>query len=409
MHIALTGATGYLGACLAVGFLARGHRVTCLSRRDPKGSRTRLAIEEAWRGFGLDDGGAPPDIHVVPWEAGGDPTAAGLAGAQGLEPIDAIWHCAAHMSLSTSQLAFAHEVNVRGTLALHRALSDARGQDARFYYVSTAYVGGFAPGVVPEDLVLAPKLESSYLVTKWGAELALAHAARSPGGSPLCIIRPTLVGAHTETAWYGGKPFGIHMYLAALVLMSQLGLRDLRLDLPAEALHNYLPIDDFVGNAAALLEATVDSPVFVGNDIGTDVSTRAVVEPTEETLRMRIDYGAPRTMGDRVLDAMTRVAKPIAGTGNFAFADERFRAALGEAHRRTEVTPARLRRFVTRYLDDTEASLAGSSTAQHAQSVGALARALDGVSTRMLPESARADLAERFVRRVLRPGKRGRR
>ena len=51
--VLITGATGFIGSSLAASLLGRGMSVLCLTRNDPSGSKTKLAIERASQTLGL--------------------------------------------------------------------------------------------------------------------------------------------------------------------------------------------------------------------------------------------------------------------------------------------------------------------------------------------------------------------
>lgn len=342
MRVAITGTTGYLGSCLAAAFLAEGWEVLCLSRRDDGGARTRDAIAAARRGFGF---GVESRGHLrqVPW----DPRAGTHAS---LEGVDAVWHCAAHMSLSHRQLPSAHEVNVRGTCDLYRAMTRDGARGACFYHVSTAFIAGFGAGVARETLHHAPRLGSSYLITKWAAELALSDMASRDGAPPVALVRPTLVGGHSESGWYGGRPFGVYMYLRAFAMAKGLGFDRLRLDLSPDTLHDFLLIDDFVANALSLTSIGLSPGATPLHFTGTQVSTRTLVEISSRLLGLELCFGAPETTADWFLEALTEIAKPIAGAETVHFVSERLGEVLGSRLAQTPVTEACLERLLAMYF-----------------------------------------------------------
>lgn len=390
MRVAVTGTTGYLGSCLAAALLRQGHDVLALARRDPDGRRTAAALDEVARGFGW----TAPDrrrLTAAPWDLRAE-------GVVSMEGVDAVWHCAAHMSLAPAQLGAAHDANVRGTYALYDALARARGDRARFFHVSTAFVGGFGGAPIAEELLPAPRIDNPYLVSKWATELALAELARKPGKPPVVLVRPTLVGGHTDSGWYGGKPFGIYMYLAALLVAAKLGIRAVRLDLSPDIVHDYAPIDDFVANALALAATPPGEALTTFHFTGSEVATRTIVDLASELLHIDVGFGAPASMADWIVDAMTEIAKPIAGAPTFRFERGKLRALLGPRYRETAIVGERLRHLVASYFREQRDRLPappGSSA------IGAVGRALDRVPGPLLRASGRRSLAKTFVARAL--------
>lgn len=331
MHVLVTGATGFIGSALVARLLDRGARVTCLTRGSDGTARTRRAVANAARGFGLSVD--PERVQVFPYDL-----AALEQRADALADLDAAWHCAAHMTFAWKKLREALDFNVGGTVALIELLARVARGKPRFYYASTAYTGGVEADVIGETLHLTPHLINPYFVSKWGAELVLEKLARD-GVLPITVWRPTLVIGHAETGWYGGESYGLYNFLDAVWAGWIAGARSMRLDIAPATEHNYVPIDDAVYNAIALTELQNGRPPFeVLIEEGTDNSNADRTAWIAEGLGLDLSLGRPRTVADHVVDIWISVNKPFnqaqAGVRPFPFQSGKIARLLGRGHRR---------------------------------------------------------------------------
>jgi dihydroflavonol-4-reductase len=164
----LTGGTGFVGSHLADALVARGARVRCLVRRDPKWLEG-TAVEFV-EGSLLD-----PEALL-----------------RGVKGADIVFHMAGR-TRATEREAFRRD-NVEGTDNLMRAIAEA-GSVARTVVASSlAAVGRGGSGVVDEDVPLDPV--SDYGWSK--AEMERSLAAWS-SNVPLTIVRPPAVYGPRET------------------------------------------------------------------------------------------------------------------------------------------------------------------------------------------------------------------
>lgn len=332
MHVLVTGATGFIGSALAARLLERGARVSALARGKDAAERTRRAVADAALGFGFKVDASR--VNVLPY----DFAVLEKEHAPALSDLDAVWHCAAHMTFSTRQLRESIDFNVGGTLALVRTLARIAKGRPRFYYASTAYTGGVEATVIDETLHLAPHLVNPYFVSKWGAELVLEKMARD-GVLPVTVYRPTIVIGHAETGWYGGQSFGLYNFLDGVWAGWIAGGRALKLDIAPGTLHNYLPIDDLVYNAIALTElSTGRAPFETLIEEGTDNTNADRVAWIAEGLGLNLTLGRPVTLADTVVDLWVAVNKPFnqpaAGPRPFPFQSGKIAALLNSTHRR---------------------------------------------------------------------------
>jgi nucleoside-diphosphate-sugar epimerase len=332
VHVLVTGASGFIGSSLAARLLDRGTRVTCLARGEDGPVRTRRAIAEAAAGFGFDVD--PARVEVLPYDFGALESRHGSA----IADLDAVWHCAAHMTFNMKKLRDALDFNVGGTVAFVETLSRACRKRPRFYYVSTAYTGGVEATSIGETLHLAPHLVNPYFVSKWATELVLEKLARD-GVLPVTVHRPTLVTGHAETGWYGGESYGLYNFLDAVWGGRLAGAHAMRLDIDPRTLHNYVPIDDVVYNAIALTELKTGRESFeVVIAEGTDNPNSDRTAWIAEGLGLDLSLGRPRTVADHVVDRWIAVNKPFnqpeAGVRPFPFESGKLERMLGSSHRK---------------------------------------------------------------------------
>ena len=251
----ITGATGFIGGALAGAFLNKGDRVICLSRNDPEGKRTRYSVTAAMKGFGFE---VSPDVlenlrveHIDVQDFSGE-----LNRFSFWSEIDEVWHCAADMNYAPEKLAQSYEQNVRNSVLLYQKFSETSARVNRFYYMSTAYVGGNIGADVDEALHLLPVLGNSYQITKFTTEQTLSHASQQGNlGNPLTIVRPSIVIGHQKTGWCNFKPYGLYMFARGFFSLAK-QTSQIRLPIPEEAATNLVPIDTVVHQAQRLSQAT---------------------------------------------------------------------------------------------------------------------------------------------------------
>ena len=247
----ITGGTGFIGGALAGAFLAKGEKVICLSRNDSDGDRTRQSITAAMVGFGY---AVSPHVlsnlkieHIETKDFSVE-----LNRFEFWSEVDEVWHCAADMNYAAENLANSYEFNVRNSVFLYQKFSETTDRSKRFYYMSTAYVGGNVGADIDEALHLAPVLGNSYQITKFTTEHTLSVASQQ--GNPLTIVRPSIVIGHQKTGWFNFKPYGLYMFARGFFNLAKL-TPQIRLHIPAEAATNLVSIDTVI-NQAQLLSQT---------------------------------------------------------------------------------------------------------------------------------------------------------
>ena len=166
-HIAITGATGFVGRRLLHRLQLAGHEVVEIGR-------TPSTPDAAF--FKVDDIGADTDFGDV------------------LTSCDAIVHLAARVHLMRDEaadpLAAFRSVNLHGTVNL--AAQAAKAGIKRFVYASSIKVNGEHTSGQPYAESDVPSPQDSYGVSKWQAEQALHDIGRQ-SGMEIVIVRPPLV------------------------------------------------------------------------------------------------------------------------------------------------------------------------------------------------------------------------
>ncbi len=166
--VLVTGGSGFLGKAVLATLLRSagadlGRLVVLLRAADDEGARRRLLDEvvpsEAFAGLSASDIAADLDAGRIQAVAGSleqDRPGAGLAEA--LRGIDTVIHCAATVSFE-EPLDDALALNALGPARLLGWLRTS-GSDPHFVHVSTAYVADRGSGVVREDGLPHPAIES---------------------------------------------------------------------------------------------------------------------------------------------------------------------------------------------------------------------------------------------------------
>jgi len=232
-NIFLTGATGFLGAFLVDGLLKETNaRIYCLVRaRDEQQGRARICGNS--KKYGL----AEPDAkRMVPVLGDLTQTNLGLDDEQFAflaANMDAVYHCAAHVSY-IEPYALHRPVNVVGTQEVLRFACQAKVKPV--HYIST--IGLFGPvgyfaGVTDlyEDTDLdrsEPYLQKDmgYSMSKWVAE-KLVFAARDRG-LPVSIYRPGFIMGHSQTGVSNVDDFMMRLIVGCVEMGSYPGLSSQR-------------------------------------------------------------------------------------------------------------------------------------------------------------------------------------
>ena len=300
--ILITGGTGFIGGALAGAFLAKGERVICLSRNDPDGDRTLHNITAAMHGFGYE---VTPRVlaklrieHIDMQDFSRE-----LDRLEFWQEVDEVWHCAADMNYAAENLAQSYENNVRNSVMLYQKFSKTTAQFKRFYYMSTAYVGGNVGADVDEALHVAPVLGNSYQITKFTTEQSLSIASQN--GNPLTIVRPSIVIGHRKTGWFNFKPYGLYMFARGFFTLAKL-TSQIRLAIPEDAATNLVSIDTVI-NQAQLLSETTDHRQHheVFHLVSAEnMNTRVLLSTVAEEIDLTLVYEQAQSLLERKLEKL---------------------------------------------------------------------------------------------------------
>ncbi|MCX2834016.1 SDR family oxidoreductase [Microbulbifer thermotolerans] len=327
MHqVLITGATGFVGSALAANLLARGAKVTAVSRNDPDGVRTTEAILTTARGCGLDVSGAVKH-HLRVLNINFADLEGELANA-GLEEITEIWHVAAEMSYSAHKLGTSFDTNVGNSARLYETAVRCAPRCRRFYYVSTAYVAGMAGGPVREELHARGRMVNTYQVTKWSTEQSL-HLLYLRCGLPITVFRPTVVVGHRHTGWAHRNGFGFYMFQDAMIAIAAAGHREITVDLLPEARPDLVPIDQLCTDACALTlrRDTGDAFEVFHSSGGIQVRMEEIVRIWGQVAGIDARLGTPTTAMEQKFDRAVAPNRPFART-EWQFQRSRLDAAI---------------------------------------------------------------------------------
>ncbi|WP_052230342.1 SDR family oxidoreductase [Streptomyces sp. CT34] len=194
MHVALTGATGFLGLRLVRELLERHDSLTLLAHAGSGGALRRIT-----RFFELTGAPAalitelPKRLRVVETDLSRPRIGLSSADFQRLaDELDVIWHSAGNINLD-DDLVKLRRVNVEGTRNV-LALAAAGGRKPMVHHISTAFVAGARrDGVAYEDeLDDALGFENAYERSKYEAEIMVREWSRTHG-RPVVVLRPSIL------------------------------------------------------------------------------------------------------------------------------------------------------------------------------------------------------------------------
>ncbi|WP_371634030.1 SDR family oxidoreductase [Streptomyces sp. NBC_01259] len=194
MHVALTGATGFLGLRLLRRLLGTHHSVTVLAHAGSADALRRITrFFELTGSSGAFTAELPGRLRVVETDLAQPRLGlSGRAFQKLADGLGTIWHSAGSINLE-GDLPELRRINVEGTRhVLELAAAGRRAPLIR--HVSTAFVAGARrDGVAYEDeLDDSCGFENAYERSKYEAEL-LVHAWSRKHGRPALVLRPSIL------------------------------------------------------------------------------------------------------------------------------------------------------------------------------------------------------------------------
>ncbi|MCA1221034.1 SDR family oxidoreductase [Streptomyces sp. 8L] len=195
VHVALTGATGFLGLRLLRRLLTTRATLTVLTHAGSGDALSRIArfLELSGAGDALIDA-LPGRLRVVETELERPRLGLSRHDFQELaDGLDALWHSAGSINLE-GDIAQLRRVNVEGTRRVLELAAAGRGRPV-LHHISTAFVAGARrEGVAYEDELddaygfenayERSKFEAEHLVRAWSRE----HGRPAVGGGPSILV-----------------------------------------------------------------------------------------------------------------------------------------------------------------------------------------------------------------------------
>lgn len=247
--ILLTGITGNLGAFAALRFLECGHKVYAIVR-SKKGLDCAKRAGKNLRQYCDAESGALGNLHGLEVLEGNIADHESLASIRIPEKIDETWHFASSLKYMPKERDEIFGINLNGLtnmMGLHRGCQNKGG---RFFYISTAYVGGKHLSEVPEARIVCDENifpNNYYERSKMLAENMFldALAKNSLEGA---IFRPSIVIGDSKAGkllHYTGPYQVARTWHCLSAAMRQLGGRDRFVRVAANLEHslNLIPID----------------------------------------------------------------------------------------------------------------------------------------------------------------------
>lgn len=260
-NVFLTGATGFIGAGLAVHYLRQGHTVYALCRGgDParvERALTSVDPTEKWRN---------DKLHVVPGDVTLDDVGLTRSWSNRLNGgIDLVLHAAGHIKFEDED-PLNMEINFLGSQRMARVAKEMKW--GRFIYISTSYVWGTSTGWLDESLVSRDHaVHNGYEYSKIQAE----HAVLETFDGRATIVRPSIVVGALGDGWEGSTPVtfaGYYGYFKGFDWLRRqmktdggvLDLETMRIPGDPSAEINIIPIDNLVG----MIVSIADDPASEG-------------------------------------------------------------------------------------------------------------------------------------------------
>jgi thioester reductase-like protein/pimeloyl-ACP methyl ester carboxylesterase len=252
-----TGANGFLGSHVLLGFLLRTDaRAICLGRSDKSlmlKSKIERALETAAASYKH-----PPQIdslldRIEAIEVDFAQPLLGLKDAQvemiRQEGCGDFWHFAACLKFLEEDRAEIIDVNVGGAARMLE-LNEAIGAD-RLIYISTAYVNGSRRCAVANEPNTTGVFNNVYEESKQAAEFKVVESGKS-----YLIFRPSIVIGNSETFSTAGARTGFYRLVHELSRVSKMAANQdcrVRVEISSESVMNLIPVNQFANDCLAVV------------------------------------------------------------------------------------------------------------------------------------------------------------
>jgi len=357
--ILLTGGTGNLGAFALRKFLERGDRVTAIVRSRRNHQMAQDRVVRSMSTFGEVNTEWLPRLDVVMADITDE---TGMRSVQIPREIDETWHFSSSLKYMPKDRDEIYSVNIDGlknVLALHR---DNASNDGKFFYISTAYIGGKGPVRVPERRIVAAEkatFHNDYEKSKLEAESIVLDQCESDQifGA---VFRPSIVVADRGTNRllnYNGFYLGIKVFLELRKHLERVGAEK-RVRLFAKPMNelNLMPIDDLIESMLFTAGQDFHNGSIFNVVNGKGINIREVTEVVGKVLDIEIEVcgpdeeeSIPKNKYEKMISYGMTYTFPYV-TDEISFDTENLTEKLGEQYR-FNMYPDFLSRITKAYVD----------------------------------------------------------
>lgn len=269
-HIAVTGATGFLGGHFIRSYLshypAQVHafiRGNSLAECQQKFDNNMHVIYDSYS-----ENSAPlsllESVNCITGDI--EHTDLGLAEEKiyNLRQhfIEEFWHFAASLNFEEQKSKKIFSQNVNG--ALNTLLLAKKIGVKRFIYISTAYTAGTLSGEIPEAIHDVSQFNNTYEKSKNLAEKTVAQKAKELGIA-LTICRPSIVIGPEKTKLTGGTRDGLYGFIREMIKLKG-AITDnsdgVRIHGNKDTLVNFIPVDRVMDDILELVSRNFDRPIY---------------------------------------------------------------------------------------------------------------------------------------------------
>lgn len=357
-HILLTGATGNLGAFTLRQFLDRGHQVTTIVRSRRSVQMATGRIVRSMSVFGTVDPDWLGRLKVIR----ADITERGEMGSLRVGGIDETWHFASSLKYMPKDREELVRVNISALPNILELHSRHTAADSRFFYVSTAYVGGRGSLRLPERAITVSDgfaFRNDYEKTKYEGEMLVLGWCQAKTIKGV-VFRPSIVVADTKTnrmVHYTGYYLAVRLFKELQTHLKRIGSEEtVRLFARPTNELNLIPLDEAVRLMMLLANCDLDNGSVFNIVNGVGVKIKQAVEIIGRALDMDIqacdpdeELSLPKNRYEKMIAyGMTYTAPYI--TDRIEFDNDQLTEKLGEQWR-FQMYPDYLFRITKAYAD----------------------------------------------------------